>query len=135
MPTNTAATQARRHQTSQTHYVYKDVVFNANAMTYSLGFIPAGATVDRSHAIVSVPFNAGTSTTATIGTRATPAGIATGLNLATAGRKVDTTTDATSTVLGPYLADTELVAVVTPAGAAATAGAARIVVEYIVANG
>lgn len=135
MPTNTAPTQARYHETSQVHYLYRDVVFNAAAQTLSLGFVPAGATIDRSHVIVSVAFNAGTSTTATIGTRAAPAGQSTGLNLQSVGRKIDTTTEATSAVLGPFLVDTELVAVVTPAGAAATAGAARIVVTYVVANG
>lgn len=130
MPTNTAATQARQYHTAQTHYVYRDITYANHGQTLDIGIVPAGGWVVRAGVNVSTAFNGDTTNNLDIGTAADTDGFATDLALGTIGviaaDEMATTNDA-----GPYAADTTLQCVVTST-ASASAGAARVWVEYMV---
>ena len=134
MATGTAGTTARAHnELGCEHFRRVNIVFGSAAKTYSLGFVPLGAIVVDAGVVVSTAFNSGTSDTLDIGTAADTDGFATLLTLVTIGRIVADEM-ATSNDLGPYTADTEIQAVYTPTGAAATTGAAEAYVRYLLDN-
>lgn len=130
MATNTAGTNAREYHTMQVHYLGVDFTYLHDGQTLSLGYVPAGGSVIRGGVVVSTAFNAGSTNVLDIGTSADPDGFATDLALGTIGviaaDEMATTNDA-----GPYTSDTEIVAVVDLTGTAASAGAGRAWVEYI----
>ena len=134
MATGTAGTDARKYHTYQKHYLMADFVFASAAVTITLGTVPAGATVIDAGVVVSTAFNSGTSDKLDIGTDGDTNGMATLLELQTIGRIVADEM-ATSNDLGPYAADDIIQAVYTPVGTAATAGAGRVYVEYLVDDG
>lgn len=131
MATNTAATSAREYQTYQTTYLRIPISYADGATNvYTVGWIPAGATVLRGGVIVTTAFNAGTTNVIDIGTVADDDGFATDLALGTIGviaaDEMATTNDAYAT------ADTKIIATLALSGTAATAGAGFVFVEYIV---
>lgn len=89
--------------------------------------LPTNATVIGGELIVDTAWNTGTTATASVGDAANPSRYGSNLDLKTTGRKALSPTG--------FLGDGSDV-VVTPAlaGTAATAGKARLVVQYIVAN-
>lgn len=133
MATGTAGSTARQYHTQQVHYLRKSFTFADDGLTLTLGKVPAGAIVINAGVVVSTAFNAGSTNVLDIGTEADPDGFATDLALGTIGR-VPADELATSNDIGPYAADTTLVAVVDLTGTAATAGAGEIYVEYIPDN-
>lgn len=134
MATGTAGTTARQHHNLGCgHFRRVNIVYGSAAKTYSLGYIPLGAIVVDAGVVVATAFNSGTTDTLDIGTAADTDGFATLLSLQTAGRIVADEM-ATSNDLGPYTADTEIQAVYTPTGTAATAGSAEVYVRYLIDN-
>lgn len=131
MATNTAGTSARAYQTHQIHYLARDFTYADDGSTLELGYIPAGAMVIRGGVVVTTAFNAGSTNVLDIGTVADPDGFATDLALGTIGvivaDEMATTNDAYVTV------DTQINIVVDLTGTAATAGAGRAWIEYILA--
>lgn len=133
MPTGTQGKAAREYTQHQVHYAAIDFTYGDNGKQLSLGYAPAGATVIRGGVVVSEAFNAGTTNLLDIGTADDPDGFATDLALGTVG-VIPADEMATSDDAGPFAADTELVCTPALSGAAATAGAGRAWVEYILSD-
>lgn len=95
-----------------------------------IGFIPGNSVILRTYVIVTTAFNAGSTNTCTIGTPASAASFGTGIALGTAGVITGGTALATSTAATPA-SDTEVDLTMASTGAAATAGAGIVVVEYL----
>jgi len=134
MATGTAGSVALQYESSQVHYLYKDIVFGLTSGTESdLGWVPADASILTAGALVSEAFNSGTSDVLDIGTDADPNGMATALDLTTIGLIVWDEL-ATSNDLGPYSAATKLTYTCTKTGSAATTGIVRVFVTYMVGN-
>ena len=131
MPTNTAGTNAREYQTHQIHYHAVDITLADDGLVIPLGYIPAGAMVLRGGVVVTTAFNAGSTNVLDIGTVADDDGFATDLALGTVGvivaDEMATTNDAYVTV------DTLINCTVDLTGTAATTGAGRVWIEYILA--
>lgn len=134
MATNQFA--GRCFETAQTHYLYADVTFSDNGETVSLGWLPDDAVIHNIVVVTHTAFNAGTTSQIDVGfrNRGTPAddsdGLAQDVDVSSAGAaEVDlsSTANLAFTSLGEVTATIDLV------GTAATAGAARVVVEYTVA--
>lgn len=129
MATNTAGTNAREYQTHQVHYLAANITFSDNGSVIRLGTIPAGAIVLRGGVAVTTAFNAGTTNVLDIGTLADDDGFATDLALGTIGIIV---ADEMATTNDAYVtSDTVITCTPALSGTAATAGAARVWVEYI----
>lgn len=131
MATGTAGTVARTYHTSQVHYVYRDITFNDDGSTLDLGTVPAGASIDNAYVIVTTAFDAGSTNVLDIGTEDDTDDFATDLALGTKGRIVADEL-ATADNLGPFTTAKKIQCVVDLTGTAATAGAARVVVTYVV---
>jgi hypothetical protein len=135
MPTNTAGTTARHYvSTHQVHYLRRRISWaDGNSTVYTLGVIPAYATVIRGGVVVTTAFNSGTNNFLDIGTAADDDGFATDLALGTIGvisaDEMATTNDAYVT------ADTTIIATVALTGTQATAGEGFAWVEYLVPDG
>ena len=134
MPTNTAATSAREYQTHQVHYLRRAINYADGATNvYTLGVIPAGATVIRGGVVVSTAFNAASGNVIDIGTSADDDGFATDLALGTIGVIV---ADEMATTNDAYVtADTTITATLALTGTAATAGAGFVWIEFLVSDG
>jgi hypothetical protein len=94
-----------------------------------VGAIPAGCVVLRSYIVVTTAFNNGSTNTMTIGTVASAASFGTGIALGTIGVITGGTALATAATVTPT-ADTQVIATMASTGAAATAGAGIVIVEY-----
>lgn len=115
------------------HYLRKLFTFSAgNAGVVTIGTLPAGALVVGGGVYISTAFNAGTASTADIGTAADPDGFATALALGTAGYKALDELAVSDDLL--TTADTDVIATLALTGTAATAGSGIAVVEFIVNN-
>lgn len=95
-----------------------------------VGTLPAGCVVLRSYVVVTTAFNAGSTNTMKIGTIASDASFGTGIALGTIGVITGGTALATAATVTPT-ADTAVVATSVSTGAAMTAGAGVVVVEYL----
>jgi len=126
-------TPARNDGSQAVQTITKDIAFSDVDTTVTVGVLPAGAVVLRAGAIVSTAFNSGSTDILDIGTSADSDGFATDISLATIGviaaDEMATTNDA-----GPYASDTTIVCVPAQTGTAASAGAARVYVEFIADN-
>lgn len=131
MATNTAGTNAREYQTHQVHYLAANITYADDGLVVPLRYIPAGAMVIRGGVVVTTAFNAGSTNVLDIGTVADDDGFATDLALGTIGRieadEMATSNDCYVTV------DTLINCTVDLTGTAATAGAGRVWIEYILA--
>lgn len=127
----------RCYETAQKHYLYADVVFGNDGETVSLGWLPEDGVVDSVRVITHTAFNAGTTNQIDVGyrDRGTPGDNASGL-----ASDVDVSAvgvgevDLSSTANLAFTSGGEVTATIDLVGAAATAGAARVVVEFTVAN-
>jgi hypothetical protein len=133
------AQDARRYHQSMTHYLYREVAFNtpgiASANTVEVGTLPQGAQVLATSIAVTTAFNAGSTNVLVVG-------IDTDDDALVAAGGVDETAVGVTRVVPATLAgkvapsSNEIVyARYTQTGTAASAGAATIVVEYVVNNG
>lgn len=129
---------AQCYHTNQVHYVWASVAYT-DSSAVSLGWIPKNATVTDAYMIVTTAFNAATTNTMDIGFRNAGDGtaddtdeFATAIAAGTAGKISE---DAMATAGDLYFPEgAEMVATYAQSGTAATAGAARVVVEYVVDN-
>lgn len=127
------ATTPRQYHTQQVHYIAKSVTYSdagIAAGTLELpASLPANAYVTQTSVKIKTAFNATTTNVLTVGTVSGTAN-----DVVTAG-DVDETTQAVTTVKGVGVisasAEKKLYAKYTQSGAAATAGAADIVVQYV----
>jgi hypothetical protein len=129
---------ARQFHTQQTHYLRFPVTFNeANIATGVVkGTLPAGSQILDIGVNITTAFNAGTTNVLVLGSTAGGTNIATNAETVpgTLGFKRCTTGCALSPLAAPLSADTDVFAQYTQTGAAATAGAATIVIAYIPNN-
>lgn len=102
---------------------FQDLASGAAAAKVAMG-MPIGAIVLGGGVIVETPWNSGTTATIAVGETGTPGKFATGLDLKTAGYKPLTGLGVASA--GPAIFT------LTEAGAAATAGKGRVIVEYMI---
>ena len=125
MATDVLGTTARRYHTEQTHYLRKRVSFDDLSLGGIVGILPAGAIILRGSVYVFTAFNTGTLNVGVQGGDADEFGSALALAQAIVAFDDLAITNARRA------ADT----VVTFArSAAATAGEAEIIVEYVVKN-
>lgn len=136
MATNTAGSVARTNYVQQINYVSRRFNYNSafvvSASAFTVGVIPAGATVVLAGVVVATAFTSSTKTLE-IGTSGSASGFASALALGTAGQIVADDM-ATSTVLGPYASDTTITATPTLSGGSSTAGVGVVYVGYILGN-
>lgn len=128
----------RCYEQSQTHYLYVDAVFGDDGSTLSLGWLPEDAVIHNIQVVTSAAFNAGTTNQIDVGFRNRgdsvaddPDGLAANVDVSAAG--VDTA-DLSSTANLAFTGGGEVTATIDLVGTDATAGAARVVVEYTVAT-
>ncbi|WP_316219387.1 hypothetical protein [Bradyrhizobium sp. SZCCHNR2026] len=125
---------ARRNALQLVHYLRFKVNFNdaASGVAVSKNWLPKGAVILRATATVTSAFNAATTNTLSVGT----AGDSTTniVNAQTVGAVGQFAAAPTGAALGPLTADKQVQVTYTQAGAAATAGAAYVVIEYVPDN-
>jgi hypothetical protein len=95
-----------------------------------VGTLPIGAIVLRGGVVVTTAFNAATTNVLDIGTVADDDGFATDLAMGTIGVIVADEM-ATSNDMGPFTADTSIIATHSQTGTAATAGEGYVWIEYM----
>lgn len=122
---------ARKYHTYQTHYIYGEVAYNTPGIAagVQIGTLPAGALVIGARVVIDTAFNAGTNNNMTIGT--TP----TGSDICAAGTAAAGSLGSKDSTAGNALklaADTPVYVAYAQTGTAASAGAARIAVQYLV---
>lgn len=121
---------ARKYHTYQTTYILADVAFDTPGISagVQVASIPAGAQVVHVIANVTTAFNAGTTNVLTVGTTAAGTDLMDGTTSAsgTAGAKEDLDGRALT-----FAADTPVFVKYAQTGTAATAGKARIAIEYL----
>lgn len=128
---------ARRNSSQQVGYLRFKVNFNDASIATGNGkqTLPAGAIVIGTDVLVTTPFNAATTNVLSVGFEAsTYANLAAAATVAagTAGLKQNIVP--TGTALVPLAADSQVFALYTQTGAAATAGAAYVIVKYVYDN-
>jgi hypothetical protein len=133
MATNTAGSTARTLYTEQVCYLRQSFVFGATTSTaITIGTVPKGAVITDVSIAVSTAFNFGTNNLTDIGTVAASTNLASGASLATAGLIKPSL--ATSTGIGPFAADTAIIATPSLTGTAGTTGKATVAISYIMQN-
>ncbi len=128
MPTNTAGSTARRLQEQVVTQISRSFTFADDGSVLTIGTIPSGAVIIRgqSGVLVHTAFNAGSTNVLDIGTTANDDLYGTDLALgAAAFVALDEAVDYRIT------ADTVITATVDLTGTAASAGAATVVIAYI----
>lgn len=120
---------ARVYHSQQTHFIRATVGFNtAGASTgVVIGRLPAGARVLRQTTIVETAFNAATTNTLDVGVT----GAQTSILAAGAAGAVATVGTAVPTAGAVINADADVLVRYNQTGAAATAGSATVVIEYV----
>lgn len=126
-------TPARNDGSQSVQTITKDITYLDVDTTVTVGVLPAGAVVIGAGAVVSTAFNSGSTDILDIGTSADPDGFATDISLAAAG-VIAADELASSNDVGPYASDTTIVCVPAQTGTAASAGAARVYVQFIADN-
>jgi hypothetical protein len=137
MTTGTPGSTARRNSTQQVGYLRFTVNYNDPNISAGNGkqWLPAGAVIIGTDVYVGAAFNAGTTNVLTVGIEnPTYADIvsAGGLNEAATG--LTTGILPTGAALGPLAADSQVFAMYTQTGGAATTGQAIVVIKYIPNN-
>lgn len=135
MPTGTLGSTARRYQTSQEHYITAQVAWNTTGIATGvvIGTLPATAIITRWVVHVTTAFNAATTNVLEVGMNAsTYNDIAPTASVIAGTAGVKSGDAAVSTARGRLAADTPVRAMYTQSGTAASAGAAEVVVFYIV---
>lgn len=130
MATNTQGTAARQYPQQMVHYLRKGITYADNGKTVTVGILPAGACIIKpmSGVMVNVAFNGDTTNTLDIGPSSNTDLWATDLAL---GSIAHVPLD--EGVSMAVSADTTVQAVVTSTDSA-TAGAAEIIICYVVDN-
>lgn len=136
MATGTAGTTARAFHTQQVHYLRKSVAFNTAdiATGVKVGTLPAGAKVVDAVTHVTTVFNAATTNVLTAGTNSTAYDNIVGAADVTEGTVGGYRAAIVTAGAQTLSADTVVYARYTQSGAAATTGAATIMVMYVLDN-
>lgn len=137
MATNTAGSVARNDYSQDVQTIRFKVNFNdaGIATGNAKQTIPAGALILGTDVFVTTAFNAATTNVLSVGTEAT-----TYTNLVTTAQAVAGTTGLkqnlipTGLALVPLAADSQVFALFTQTGTAATTGVAYVVVKYVLNN-
>lgn len=124
---------ARKSQVQAIHQISRTINYNDAGVAAGLevGTLPAGARALRTQVVVETGFNAATTNTISVGTTAGGTDL---VNATAAGSAVLTTT-AVPAAKVVQAADTTIYATYASTGAAATAGVATVIVEYVAAVG
>jgi hypothetical protein len=124
---------ARLFHVQQTTYLQTLMNYNdADASTGRLlGYVPAGATIVRIYTVISTAFNAGTTNTLSVGKTATGTDY---VNATAAGSATGPTAATVTAANTVPAADQAIYASYTQSGTAASAGVARVIVEYVPNN-
>lgn len=129
MATNTAGSTARTLYTEQVSYIRQSFVFGATTATaITIGTVPKGAIITSVELAVSTAFNFGTNNLVDVGTVAASTNLASAASLATAGLIKPSL--ATSTGIGPFAADTAIIATPSLTGTAGTTGKCTVVILF-----
>lgn len=137
MATNTAGTTARIDYSQDVQTLRFTVRWNDAGIATGNGkqFLPAGAIVLGTDCIIATAFNAVTTNVLSAGIEAS-----TYANLLTSAQSISGTLGGkfdnrpTGTALGPLAADSQVFALYTQTGTAASAGLAYIIVKYVLNN-
>lgn len=137
MATGTAATTARQSAEQQVHYLRFTVNWNDTGIATGNGkqWLPKGAVLIGTDVNIVTAFNAATTNVLSVGIEAS-----TYANIATSAQTISGTTGLkqnlapTGTALVPLAADSQVFALYTQTGTAATAGQAVVIVKYIPNN-
>ena len=126
------ATGGRKTHLQVTHAIGRVISFSDNPAaagtnSYLIGRLPAGAILLNAHAQVGTVFNS-TTNTVSLGSASGGAQFLAATDLKTAAR---TDTAVPTAAAGPLAADTDVWMNLTNTGAAPTAGAAAVALEYI----
>jgi hypothetical protein len=124
------ATGGRKTQLQVVHQISANITYSTPA-SLVLGVLPAGALILTTHLSAGTPFNSTTNTVA-VGNAAGGAQLLAATDLKTQAR---TDTVCPIAAQGPLAADTPIYLTLASTGAAPTAGAATVVVDYIAAVG
>lgn len=109
-------------------YGYNEMLYSdfATSATQNVIVLPEGSLVVRAFVLVTTPYNSATTATINVGDTAVPTRYGSAVDLKTAGIKQLTPTGFITPAAGPVTVS------FSQTGAAATAGAARVYVEYLV---
>lgn len=125
------AIPARNNGEQNIAYLRKKIVYTDGiAAVIQVGTLPIGAIVLRGGVVVTTAFNEGSTNVLDIGTVADDDGFATDLALGTIGVIVADEM-ATTNDMGPFTADTSIIATFARTGSAATAGEGYVFIEYM----
>lgn len=131
-----ALTDSRAYHTAQTHFLYKDITYADDGETVSLGWVPAGASIINAGVNVWTAFNGNSTNDLDIGYRNGGNSetddtdeYASSISLATAG--IIQADDVATAAVNYFANGAEIVGVVVST-ASASAGSARVWVEYLV---
>lgn len=131
---------ARRLTTQQVSYLRFKVNYNDTGIATGAGngkqTLPKGAIVTGTDVYVSAAFNAGTTNVFEVGsaTGTTNNADLVGSSFNEAATGLTQNIAPTGAMLGPLAADTQVFAVYTQTGTAATAGAAYVIIKYVIDN-
>ena len=137
MATGTPGSTARRNTSQQVGYLRFTVNYNDANVATGVGkqWLPAGALLIGTDVNVVTGFNAGTTNVLTVGTgNPTYANIVSAAAVNEAAAGLTQNVAPTGAALVPLAADTQVFALFTQTGTAATAGQAIVVVKYVYNN-
>ena len=128
---------ARRNTSQQVGYLRFKVSFNDAGIAAGAGkqTLPKGALIIGTDVFEITPFNAATTNVLTVGSQAGAfADIVSAAAINEGAAGLTQNVPPSGAMLGPLAADTQVFAQYTQTGAAATAGAAYVVIKYIPDN-
>ena len=128
---------ARRNAAQLVHYLRFKVNFNDPGIAAGVGkqTLPKGAIIVGTDVAVTALFNAGTTNVLTVGSAAgANSDIVAAADVNEGALGLTQNIKPTGAMLGPIANDTQVFAQFTQSGNAATAGAAYVVIKYVVDN-
>lgn len=129
MATGTAGDAGQEYHTDQVHYLCKAITYSDAGTTVTVGTLPPKAAVIGAEVVVTTAFNGDTTNTVDIGTSDDLEDFASNLALGTKGVIRD---DEMATSLYAYSASSRAVQAAVVSTASASAGAAFVVVRYVI---
>lgn len=125
------AIPARNDGSQNIAYLRKKITYlDGISAVIQVGTVPTGAIILRGGVVVATAFNEGSTNVLDIGTVADDDGFATDLALGTIGVIVCDEM-ATTNDMGPFTADTSIIATFSRTGSASTAGEGYVWIEYM----
>lgn len=129
MATGTAGDAGQEYHTDQVHYLCKPITYADNGLTVTVGTLPPKAAVIGCEVVVSTAFNGNSTNTVDVGVAADGEDFASNLALGTVGVIRD---DEIATALYAYSASSRDILALVTSTALASAGAALVVVRYVI---